>query len=193
MNAVCVFCGSNLGLDAVYAKSATRFGEQVARRGLTLVYGGGCVGLMGAVADGALAAGGRVVGVIPQSMMGKEIAHDGLTELRVVASMHERKAMMAEVSDAFVALPGGVGTMEEFFEIWTWGQLGLHAKPYGLLDVDGFYAPLITFLDHLVEQRFVKDRHRQMLIVSRSPEEMLDRLMAARPVAEDKWLDRAKT
>lgn len=193
MKSVCVFCGSSPGLNPLFTESARHFGALIARSGRTLVYGGGCVGLMGTVADGALSASGRVIGVIPESMMGKELAHEGLTELRVVASMHERKATMADLSDAFVALPGGVGTMEEFFEIWTWGQLGLHAKPYGLLDVEGFYKPLVAFLDHLVEQRFVKEKHRDMLIVSRSPEEMLSRLEAHRPAREDKWLDRAQT
>jgi uncharacterized protein (TIGR00730 family) len=145
---------------------------------------------MGAVADAALAAGGRVVGVMPQSLVDSEVAHRGLSELRVVASMHERKALMADLSDAFLALPGGIGTLEEFLEVWTWGQLGLHAKPYGLLDVAGFFGPMLAFLNRLVEQRFVRPEHREMLLVSQDASDLLSRLASHRPAYLPKWIDR---
>src|SRR5688500_12889688 len=154
MKAVCVFCGSSTGADPRYVEAAKAMGGEVARRGLTLVYGGARVGPMGALADAALAAGGDVIGVIPKPLMGKEVAHAGLTQLRIVNSMHDRKALMAELSDGFVALPGGMGTMEELFEVFTWGQLGLHAKPAGLLNTAGYYDPLIKFFDHAAKQGF---------------------------------------
>ena len=190
MQSVCVYCGSSPGADPAFAIAAARVGRALAASGRTLVTGGGRVGLMGTVADAALAAGGRVVGVIPRAIAHKEIAHPGLTELHVVGSMHERKALMAELSDGFVALPGGIGTLEELFETWTWGQLGMHAKPYGLLDVAGFYSPLLTFLDQLVSQRFVRPEHRALLHVSVDIEELLDRMTAAPPPPLPKWLDR---
>jgi uncharacterized protein (TIGR00730 family) len=146
---------------------------------------------MGTVADATLAAGGSVVGVIPQRMVDREIAHRGLTELRVVRSMHERKAMMAELSDGFVALPGGIGTLEELFEVWTWGQLGLHRKPYALLDVAGFFQPLLAFLDHQTAERFVRPEHRAMLVVDTDPERLLQRMRAQEPGRLPKWIDRS--
>lgn len=158
---------------------------------MRVVYGGGHVGLMGAVADAALAAGGSVVGVIPQHMVDREVAHLGLTELRVVRSMHERKAMMAELSDGFLALPGGLGTLEELFEVWTWGQLGLHRKPYGLLDVAGFFQPLLAFLDHQVAERFVRPEHRAMLVVETDPGRLVQRMAAHPPAPLAKWIDRS--
>lgn len=188
MQTVCVYCGSSPGSDPAYMAAAAEFGRLLARSGSTLVYGGGRVGMMGAVADAALAAGGSVVGVIPRSLVDKELAHRGVTELRIVGSMHERKATMAELADAFVALPGGVGTLEEIFEAWTWGQLGIHAKPYGLLDVAGFFAPLLAFLDGLVDAGFVRAEHRAMLLVDRDPAVLLASLKSHRPVFVPKWM-----
>ncbi len=193
MQSVCVYCGASPGLDPQFVPSATAVGRLIAESGRTLIYGGGRVGLMGAVADGALGAGGKVIGVIPQSLVSKEVAHRSLTELRVVESMHQRKAMMADLSDGFLALPGGIGTLEELFEVWTWGQLGLHAKPYGLLDIAGFYAPLLAFLDRLVEQRFVRPEHRAMLQVSDDPAALLSSIAAHWPEYLPKWIDRSAT
>lgn len=188
MQSVCVFCGSSPGLDPAFAASAAEVGRLLAESGRALVYGGGHVGLMGTVADAALRAGGKVVGVIPRSLMDREVGHLGLTDLRVVGSMHERKALMADLSDGFLALPGGIGTLEEFFETWTWAQLGLHAKPFGLLDVQGFYGPLLTFLDRLVEQRFVRQAHRKMLLVGREPGPLLAAMQEHRPPSPPKWI-----
>jgi uncharacterized protein (TIGR00730 family) len=191
LNSVCVFCGSSKGSNPAYSAAAAELGAAVARSGRRLVFGGGHVGLMGVVADAALAEGGPVVGVMPRHLVDREIAHVRLTELRVVESMHQRKAMMAELSDAFVVLPGGVGTLEEFFEVWTWGQLGLHAKPYGLLDVEGYFSPLLAFLDHAVEQHFVRREHREMLIVDGNVSRLLERLAEHRPPVVPKWIDQA--
>lgn len=178
---VCVFCGSSFGGRPEYSAAARALGRQLAERGMGLVYGGASVGLMGVVADAALAAGGEVIGVIPRSMVEREIAHAGLSELRVVTSMHERKATMAELADAFVALPGGIGTLEELFEVWTWAQLGLHRKPVALLDVAGFYEPLAAFLDRAVNERFVKLPTRSLLSVETDPAVLLDRLASYEP------------
>ena len=166
LQSVCVFSGSSPGARPSYTETATALGREIAERGLRLVYGGASVGLMGAVADAALAAGGEVVGVIPQHLMDREVAHDGLTELRVTGSMHERKALMADLADGFVALPGGLGTLEELAEILTWSQLGLQSKPCGLLDVDGFFDPLLAFLDHTVTERFVSTEHRALVLAA---------------------------
>lgn len=174
LNAICVYCGSNAGTRPEYAAAAKAMGEALAERGLTLVYGGGKVGLMGAVADAALAAGGRVIGIIPEFLALKEVAHAGLTELVVVDSMHTRKAEMERRSDAFIALPGGIGTMEEIFEIWTWSQLGQHKKPCGLLDVDGYFGHLNAFLDRMAEDGFVNADHRAMLTRSENAGQLLD-------------------
>jgi uncharacterized protein (TIGR00730 family) len=193
MPRLCVFCGSNVGARPEYAAAAREFAAAAVRRGLGLVYGGGNVGLMGVVADAALAAGGEVIGVIPSALQAKELAHAGLTELHVVRSMHERKAVMADLSDGFAALPGGVGTLEELFEILTWGQLGIHAKPVGVLDTAGFYQPLLRFLDHQVEERFLKPKHRALVHVAAEPERLLDMLSKAPPgPAEPKWLDESR-
>jgi len=181
MRRICVFCGSSMGTRPAYAEAARAMGTLIARRGLGLVYGGGEVGLMGIVANAALAAGGEVIGVIPEALMRMEVGHPRLTELHVVATMHERKAMMAELSDGFIAMPGGIGTLEELFEIWTWGQLGIHPKPLGFLDVAGYYQTLHTFLDHMVTEGFVKDRHRAMTAVETDPAALLDRLAAYVP------------
>jgi uncharacterized protein (TIGR00730 family) len=190
---VCVYCGANRGRDAAYAEAATAMGGALARRGIGLVTGGGRVGLMGVVADAALAAGGEVTGIIPQALMNKELAHAGLTELVVTASMHERKARMAELSDGFVALPGGLGTYEELFEIWTWAQLGWHAKPCGIFNAAGFYDRLVAFLDGATEAEFLKPQHRAMLIVEADPDRLLDRFEAYEAPKVAKWIGRADT
>ena len=190
LKSVCVFCGASPGARPIYHEAAAQLGRHIAERGLTLVYGGGAVGLMGVVADAALTAGGEVIGIIPQSLERAEIGHKGLTRLEVVDGMHARKARMAELADAFIALPGGLGTLEELFEVWTWGQLGYHAKPLGLLEVDGFYARLTDFLDHLVAERFVREQHRAILQLSASPAELLARMDAWQPTAAPKWVDR---
>jgi hypothetical protein len=187
---VCVFCGSSAGARPAYEAAARGLGRLLAERGLGLVYGGASVGLMGAVADAALAAGGAVTGVIPRALVEKEVAHRRLPDLRVVGTMHERKALMAELSDAFVALPGGLGTLEELFEVWTWAQLGLHPKPVAALDVAGFYRPLVAFLDGAAGERFVRPEHRGMLLVDDDAGALLDRLAAYEPPAVDKWVRR---
>jgi uncharacterized protein (TIGR00730 family) len=187
---VCVFCGSSLGSRPAYPDAARRLGEALARRRIGLVYGGGGIGLMGVIADAALAAGGEVIGVIPGALEGRELAHGKLTKLLVVGSMHERKAKMAELSDAFVALPGGLGTLEELAEVLTWAQLGMHQKPCALLDVGGYWRPLTDLLDHAVAERFVRPEHRAMLLVDDDPEAILDRLSSYRPPAVEKWIDK---
>jgi uncharacterized protein (TIGR00730 family) len=187
---VCVFCGSSPGGDPAYRAAAEAMGREIAARGLRLVYGGAKVGLMGAVADAALAAGGRVVGVLPAALSDKEIAHLGLSDLEIVGSMHERKARMAELSDAFVALPGGAGTLEEIFEIWTWGQLGFHAKPAGFLNTRGYYDHLRAFVDHAVGEAFLRAPHRDMLVFRDSAAEVLDAFLAYRPPVVEKWIGR---
>ena len=193
MHSVCVFCGSSPGRDPRLLTMARDFGALVAARGQRLVYGGGRVGLMGALADGALAAGGTVIGVIPAMMVGRELAHPGLGELRVVGSMHERKATMADLADAFVALPGGIGTLEELFEVWTWGQLGLHRKPCGLLDVDGYYERLLAFLHHAGSAGFIGSDTMRLLVVEADGATLLDAL-ASRPLpALPRHLDRGET
>ena len=171
---ICVFCGSSSGLGRTYADAAAALGRCLAQHGVDLVYGGASVGLMGVLADTVLASGGQVVGVIPKALAEKEVAHKRLTELRVVGSMHERKALMAELSDAFVALPGGFGTAEELCEIITWGQLGFHQKPIGLLNVDGYFDSLLAFFDRAVRDRFVRSTHRGLVIDGTSPEEILE-------------------
>lgn len=187
---VCVFCGSSSGADPAFASAAARFGALLASRGIGLVYGGGSVGLMGVLADAALRAGGHVIGVIPSALALKEVAHDGLPDLRIVATMHERKALMADLADAFVALPGGLGTLDELFETLTWAQLGIHRRPCGLLDVGGYYQPLLAFLDRAVDMRFLRREHRDLLLVDEDPERLLDRLARYSPQAEtDKWIE----
>ncbi len=176
MKRICVFCGSKAGIRPEYAEAAQALGAGIAARGLGVVYGGAQVGLMGAVADGALERGGEVIGVIPTFLLKKELAHDGLTELREVSSMHERKAMMVNLSDGFISLPGGLGTFDETMEILTWAQLRIHEHPCGLLNVDGYYDRLVAFLDHAGEQGFISAAHRQMILMEDSPEKLLDRL-----------------
>ncbi|WP_433264617.1 TIGR00730 family Rossman fold protein [Actinosynnema sp. CS-041913] len=188
---VCVFCGSSSG-RARHVEVAGQVGRMLAERGVEVVYGGGRVGTMGALADAVLSAGGSVVGVIPRSLVEWEVAHQGLTRLHVVETMHERKALMAELSDAFVTLPGGAGTLEELFEVWTWAQLGLHTKPVGLLDVDGYFAHLLKMVDHMVEEGFLKPPYRDMLLVEDDLERLLARFQTYRPPAY-KWSDDGPT
>lgn len=190
LKSLCVYCGSSPGLHPAYLATAAQFGQLIASEGITLVYGGGNVGLMGAVADGALKAGGEVIGVIPKRLVAWEVAHNGLTKLHCVESMHERKMKMAELSDAFVALPGGAGTIEEIFEVFTWAQLGYHSKPCAFLDVERYYAPLFEFLDHMAEQRFIKKEHVGSLIRGDDPVDLLKRLRNYTPAIIDKWMDR---
>ncbi len=168
-------------------------GAALAGRGLELVYGGGKVGLMGAVADGVLNAGGRVIGVIPEALAGKELAHKGLTELHVVGSMHERKAMMADLADGFIALPGGFGTLDEFAEIVTWAQLGIHAKPIGMLNIAGYYDPLLVFFDHSTGEQFVTEKHRAMILTSDQPDALLDLMVNYQPAYSPKWINKSET
>ena len=189
MQRVLVFCGSSPGARAEYAQRAEELGGLIGRRGLVLVYGGAEVGLMGALADGALGAGGEVIGVIPRRLVEREIAHAGLTELREVSSMHERKAVMAQLADVVIALPGGSGTLDELFELFTWNQLGLHRAPIGLLDVAGYWQPLLGLLDHMVAERFLRAEYREMLVVDTDPASLLDRLASVRHQARDKWMD----
>ena len=193
LRSICVFCGASPGATPIYQEAAEALGRHLAENGIQLVYGGGAVGLMGMIANAALAAGGEVIGIIPQSLKDAEVGHSGLTRLEVVDGMHARKARMAELSDAFIALPGGLGTLEELFEVWTWGQLGYHAKPLGLLEVNGFFDPLLAFLDHLVQERFVRQPHRDMLQRAASPAELVDALAAWKPLAAPKWVDRTPT
>ena len=187
---VCVFCGSSPGSTPAFAELATRVGRVLAARGIGLVYGGASVGLMGHMAGGALSAGGEVIGVIPQALVDMEVAHTGLSDLRVVGTMHERKALMADLADAFLALPGGIGTLDELFEVLTWSQLGLHSKPTGLLDLDGYFAPLLAFLDGAVNARFLQPIHRAMLLLDDDPERLLDAFQAYEAPPPFKWVDR---
>jgi uncharacterized protein (TIGR00730 family) len=187
MKAVCVYCGSSPGAKPVYAQAAQRFGRALVDAGCSLVYGGGRVGLMGVIADEVLAAGGRVVGVIPELLVNKEVGHRGLTELHVVPDMHQRKKMMADLADAFVALPGGAGTLEELFEVYTWAQLGYHNKPIGLYDIDSYYAPLIAMLEHTVEEGFMQRTYFDLLQIESQPGALIDKLRRYRPPASDKW------
>jgi len=188
---ICVFCGSSAGARPAYAEATAEVARLLAGQGIGVVYGGGHVGLMGVLADTAMATGGEVIGVMPQALVDREIGHTEISELRVVGSMHERKALMADLSDAFIALPGGAGTLEELFEVYTWAQLGLHDKPCGLLDVEDYFSGLVGFLDHAVDERFLREEHRGMLIVEREPRALIERLAQFEPRAvTPKWLDR---
>ena len=193
LTTICVFCASSSGADPRYVEAARAFGELLARTGRRVVYGGGNTGLMGALADGVLSVRGEIVGVMPRHLVEREVAHHGLTRLETVSSMHERKARLAELADAFVALPGGLGTLEEFTEIWTWGQLGLHRKPYGILDVDGYYTPFLEVLDHALAEGFVRPEHRAMVHVAEDAVALLEAMEHAPPPALPKYLDRATT
>jgi uncharacterized protein (TIGR00730 family) len=192
MQRICVFCGSNPGARPDYVVAAKSVGAALVEANLTLVYGGGRVGLMGAVADEVLARGGQAIGVIPRGLWQREVGHRGLTELHVVETMHERKAMMADLADAFIALPGGLGTLEEIFEIWTWAQLGMHRKPLGFLDVGGYYAPLRAFLDHAAAEAFIRPQHRSIAIIEEDVHAMLERFCGYTPPNVEKWLERGR-
>jgi uncharacterized protein (TIGR00730 family) len=188
----CVFSGSSPGTRPAYTQAAIDLGHLLAAADIGLVYGGASVGLMGALADSVLQAGGEVIGVIPQSLVDKEVAHEGLSDLRVTKSMHERKALMADLADGFIALPGGIGTLEELFEVWTWAQLGHHAKPCALLNIEGFYDGLVTFLDHVATEGFLKPLHRTMLLNEPDPATLLRAMRQyAPPAADGKWITRS--
>jgi hypothetical protein len=188
MKRIAVYCGSNKGIRPEYAAAAEKLGTLIAQEKIELVYGGGGVGLMGIVADAALSQGGHVIGVVPEKLVIKEVVHEKLPDLRIVKNMHERKALMAELSDGFIALPGGYGTFEEFFEVLAWSQLGWHQKPFGLLDIAGFYSPLIAFLDHTQREGFIRPPHRELVLVESDPEKILQRLRDFRPPNEIRWV-----
>ena len=190
MRRICVFCGSSPGSRPEYRAATEELATELVHRNIGLVYGGTHVGLMGVLADAVLRAGGEAVGVIPENLMAREVGHRGLTKLHVVPSMHERKALMADLSDAFVALPGGFGTLEEFCEVVTWAQLGLHAKPCGILNVMGYYSSLLAMFDHAVQERFLKPENRGLVLARDSVSELLQALEQWRPVHVEKWLDR---
>jgi len=190
LRTLCVYCGSSPGAHPAYVEAANAFGKSLATEGIRLVYGGGNVGIMGAIADSVMNAGGKVIGVIPEHLATKELAHEGLTELHRVHSMHERKLKMAELSDAFIALPGGVGTIEEIFEVFTWTQLGLHAKPCAFLNVEGYYSRLFEFLDHMMAEQFIKAEHLTALIRSDNAIDLLRQLRDYQPSLIDKWIGR---
>jgi len=193
MKNICVYCGSNPGRQEAYSSAARALAKSLVDRKLGLVYGGASVGIMGLIADTVLQLGGRAVGVIPEALVRKEVAHKNLTELHVTQSMHERKTLMAELSDGFIAMPGGIGTLEEIFEIWTWAQLGIHAKPCGLLNAAGYFDALTTFLDHAVAEQFVKPPHRAILIVEQTPDVLLDRFASYQAPTVQKWVGKAET
>ena len=193
LKSICVFCGSRKGIDGIYSELAIDLGKSLANRGIQLIYGGGSIGLMGTIANSVLHESGEVIGVIPGFLEEKEIEHRELTELIVVQSMHERKQKMESLSDGFIAMPGGFGTLEELAEILTWSQLGLHRKPIGLLNVNGFYEPLIQLFDHMVNQHFLSEQNRKLLISSNEPEELLDMMFEFKPSKSDKLLDLDQT
>ena len=187
---LCIFCGSAVGARASYTEAAQRLGALLAKRGIGLVYGGGNVGLMGVIADTVMAAGGTAIGVMPRNLIAREIGHAGITELRVVDTMHQRKALMADLSSAFIALPGGYGTFDEFFEVVTWTQLGLHRKGCGLLNIEGYYDPFVAMLDRAVAEGFIKSENRALVLDDASADRLLDRVLAFHPPATEQWLDR---
>jgi uncharacterized protein (TIGR00730 family) len=193
MKRLCVFCGSSAGSLSIYQETATAVGRILATKGYGVVYGGGHVGLMGALAEGVLAAGGEITGIIPQSLFEKEIGYSDLKDLRIVGSMHERKALMGELSDAYIALPGGFGTFEEFFEVVTWSQLGVHRKACGLLNVNGFYDPLLAMCDHAVEQGFIRAVDRNLILYDQDPEALIDRIASFVVPESTKWLSSTQT
>lgn len=192
MRSVCVFLGSSSGTDLALRDGARAMGAALAEEGLALVYGGGSIGLMGEIADAVLRGGGKVIGVITEGLEARELGHAGLTEKHVVRTMHERKALMADLSDAFVALPGGMGTLDEFCEVVTWAQLGIHQKPLGMLDLGEYWTPFLSFLDHSVAKGFVSPEHRGLILVERDPRALLDLLRAFRPRPAQKWLGRSQ-
>jgi uncharacterized protein (TIGR00730 family) len=190
MKRLCVYCGSRPGSQPAYTEAAKNLARALVNRKIEVVYGGASVGTMGVLADTVLAEGGHVIGIIPQAVLGREVVHRGLSDLRVVTSMHERKALMAELSDGFIALPGGLGTLDEVFEILTWGQLGLHQKPCGLLNIRDYYRGLVDFLDHAVSESFITEVHRAMLLMEEEPERLLDQFERYKAPAVAKWVDR---
>jgi len=190
---ICVFAGSSVGSRRVYVEAAEQLGRTLAQQNIGLVYGGGGVGLMGRMADAALAAGGQVIGVIPEALQQREVGHRNLTELHVVASMHQRKELMASYADAFVVLPGGLGTLEETFEVWTWAQLGFHRKPIGLLDAGGYWQPMIAMIDHMIDQGFVNSRHREFVCIESQVPELLEALRAWQPVEQPRVIRSGET
>jgi len=192
MDSICVFCGSSVGRNEIYAEKARNLGKILARKKITLVFGGGNIGVMREIADSVMDAGGQVIGVMPKHIVDKEIAHQNITKLHIVGSMHERKALMAEISDAFIALPGGFGTLDEIFEVMTWNQLELINKPTALLNVNGYFDHLLTFIHHAVNERFVRREHQQNLIVEEDEGMLIERLENFKPVKADKWIDRLK-
>jgi uncharacterized protein (TIGR00730 family) len=193
MKRICVFCGSSAGEDPRYLEAADRFGNILAREGIGLVYGGSRVGMMGRLAAATLQAGGKVVGVIPGAVMNRELAHQELTELRVVKSLHERKSEMAALSDGFVALPGGLGTLEAFCELLTWGQLGLHRKPCAILNVGGYFQPLVGFFDHMTQEGYMGRAHRDMVLVEEDPEALVRRMREYQPPSTPQWIEAGQT
>jgi uncharacterized protein (TIGR00730 family) len=194
MRRICVFCGASPGARPQYGQATTELARLLAADGIGVVYGGGGVGLMGVLADAVLAEGGEIIGVIPRALVDREIAHRDVIDMRVVGSMHERKALMAELADAFIALPGGIGTLEELFEVYTWAQLGLHRKPCALLNVEGYYDGIAGFLASAVEERFLREEHREMLMVERGPRALIERLREFEPDSVfPKWIDREET
>ena len=191
---ICVFCGSSVGLRKQYEDAAKSMAEELARREIDLTYGGGSVGLMGVIADEMLRLGREVIGIIPQAIASREVAHHYLTELRVVRSMHERKSLMAELSDAFIALPGGYGTYEELFEVITWSQLGIHQKPIGILNVAGYFDPMLDLVERGIEEEFIRPQYRDLILVSENPEDLLDRMETFEPIqGVTKWIDLVKS
>ncbi|MGD0881490.1 MAG: TIGR00730 family Rossman fold protein [Acidimicrobiales bacterium] len=192
IQSICVFCGSSPGLDPAFGQAAKDLGQLLAERHIALVYGGGHVGLMGLIADATLNAGGKVHGVITRALEEKEVAHRGLSRLQITESMHDRKASMADASDAFVMLPGGLGTFEEFLEAATWTQLGIQSKPCGILNIGGYFDPLLNLLDRSVDERFLRPEHREQLVVGSDPASLIEALIGWEPVTIDKWLDRAE-
>ncbi|WP_020484153.1 TIGR00730 family Rossman fold protein [Methylomonas sp. MK1] len=193
INSICIYCGSSPGRIEAYGTAAQALAAELVSRNIRLVYGGAGIGIMGMVADQVLKLGGQAIGVIPKALAHKEVAHPNLTELHVTESMHERKMLMAELADGFIALPGGIGTLEELFEIWTWAQLGFHQKPCGVLNVAGYYDALISFLDHVAAEQFVKPHHRAMLMVEADPNLLLDRYVNYQPPAVKHWVNKHET
>jgi uncharacterized protein (TIGR00730 family) len=193
IKSICIFCGSSHGASPSYALAARRLGMLLAENNITLVYGGGNVGLMGELADAALSASGRVIGVIPQALVDRELAHHDVTELKIVTTMHERKQLMSDLADAYIALPGGLGTLEEFFEVLTWAQLGIHSKPAGILNIAGYYDHLRVLLDHMRDEHFIHPEHLDMIFIDELETRLLERLRSSSPVQFPKWIDESKT
>ncbi len=193
IKSICVFCGSSPGFSPIYKDAAKELGRDIAARGWTLIYGGGNVGLMGLVADAVMETGGKVIGVIPEALLARELGHRGITDLRVVDTMHERKAMMADLADAFIALPGGIGTFEEFFEILTWAQLGIHSKPCGMINTNGYYQPVLDLLANAVQEGFMRKEHQELVLSAETARELLEKIVAYKPTHFQKWIQNKQT